>query len=357
MLSGNKGEWSEVYVLLKLLADGQMLRGDRELNPIPGESYRVVRVERNETVTGPTSYSIEGDSIVASNRNESRTVTRDSCNQAAEELLRDILNQTGSFALPITEAFLEDILAYSIKAKSVEKADIQVEIYDHRTAIKHTRGFSIKSQLGGASTLFNASGQTHFRYSLGDLKVGDIEATNAITGHRAQVKRVQAICALPDFNLEMIGPTSDTLQHNLMLIDDGLPEIVSNLLWLSYQYNKTRLSELLPVLATLNPRRYRVADVEGLYAAKIKRLLVGSALGMKPSTLWDGNFDATGGYLVVLQSGQIVSYHIYDKKEFEDYLLFHTKLETPSTKRHGFGKIVKDSEQCFIELSLQIRFL
>lgn len=357
MLSGNKGEWSEVYVLLKLLADGEMLRGDGDLNPIPGDSYRVVRLERNETATGLTSYRIEGDRVIVSNERDHKTVTRDHCLRAAQALLQEILNRKGSFALPLTEAFLQDILAYSIKAKSIDKADIKVEIYDHRTAIEHTRGFSIKSQLGGASTLFNASGQTHFRYLLNGLQPNQIEEINAIAGHREQIRRVQAICRLSNVTVDAAGATSDSLLHNLMLMDDGLPGIVSSLLWLSYQHNVTRLSDLIPLLASRNPRGYRVADIAGLYAAKLKRLLVGAALGMKPSVVWDGNYDATGGYLVVLNSGEIVSYHIYDRKEFEEYLLNHTKLETPSTKRHGFGRIVCTSDCYHIDLSLQIRFL
>ena len=30
-----------------------------------------------------------------------------------------------------------------------------------------------------------------------------------------------------------------------------------------------------------------------------------------------------------LDSGDIISYHIYDKEDFEDYLFLHTRLETP----------------------------
>lgn len=356
MLAGNKGEWSEVYVLLKLLADGEMLRGDRELTPIPGQSYKVLRVERTETSTGLTSYDIDGARIQISNAKERRTISRIKFHAAARSLLQEILKGNGSFTVPLTEAFLKDILAYSLKAKSIDKADIHVEIHDHRSAIEHTRGFSIKSQLGAASTLFNASGQTHFRYALRGLDRCSVDKINAISGKRAQIRRVQTICSCPNVYVESIGPTSETLLHNLTMMDDGLPEIVSQLLWLSYEHEVTRLSDLLPVLVSCNPRQYRGSNLQGLYAAKVKRLLVGAALGMKPSVQWDGNYEATGGYLVVLGSGQIVSYHIYDRKEFEDYLLFHTKLDTPSTNRHHFGSIKEASSLCYMDLSLQIRF-
>ena len=34
MLSGNRGEWSEIYVLLRLLADGKVYAADGELNKL-----------------------------------------------------------------------------------------------------------------------------------------------------------------------------------------------------------------------------------------------------------------------------------------------------------------------------------
>lgn len=34
--NGNKGEWSEVYALFKLLADGELCAGDADMNKIEG---------------------------------------------------------------------------------------------------------------------------------------------------------------------------------------------------------------------------------------------------------------------------------------------------------------------------------
>ena len=33
-MTGNKGEWSEIYTLFKLLADGRVHAGDEELNKL-----------------------------------------------------------------------------------------------------------------------------------------------------------------------------------------------------------------------------------------------------------------------------------------------------------------------------------
>jgi type II restriction enzyme len=78
---------------------------------------------------------------------------------------------------------------------------------------------------------------------------------------------------------------------------------------------------------------------------------------MMPSKIWTGELDATGGYLIVKEDGEILCYHIYNRNEFEDYLLNNTKLETASSNRHDFGKVYKEDSQQLFKLNLQIRFL
>ena len=80
------------------------------------------------------------------------------------------------------------------------------------------------------------------------------------------------------------------------------------------------------------------------------------ALGMMPSKVWSGIYDATGGYLVVKENGEILCYHIYNRNQFEEYLFVNTKLETASSTRHEFGKIYQQNGEFFFKLNLQIRF-
>lgn len=75
-----------------------------------------------------------------------------------------------------------------------------------------------------------------------------------------------------------------------------------------------------------------------------------------PSKVWEGVYDAIGGYLIVKATGEVLCYHIYNKNEFENYLFANTKLETASSTRHEYGKIYEDNGQFFFKLNLQIRF-
>ena len=81
------------------------------------------------------------------------------------------------------------------------------------------------------------------------------------------------------------------------------------------------------------------------------------ALGMMPSQVWTGKYDATGEYLIVKENGDVLCYHIYNRNEFEDYLLNNTKLDTASSSRHEFGKIYEEEGELYFNLNLQIRFI
>ena len=50
MLSGNKGEWSEVYVLLRLLANGKIYAADSELQIINDIYFPIIKIIREEII-------------------------------------------------------------------------------------------------------------------------------------------------------------------------------------------------------------------------------------------------------------------------------------------------------------------
>ena len=117
------------------------------------------------------------------------------------------------------------------------------------------------------------------------------------------------------------------------------------------------MSELVETIEQNNPLDFDTQNNHQFYIYKIKRLLTDVALGMMPGTVWNGQYDATGGYLIVKGNGDILCYHIYNKNEFENYLLANTKLETASSSRHQFGVIYDRDGEKFINLNLQIRFI
>ena len=89
--------------------------------------------------------------------------------EQTDKLLADMKSRKdteGAFELPDTWRFAESISCRSLKAKSQDKADIHLMVHDIMSGRDDTFGFSIKSQLGSPSTLFNASGATNFTYTV-----------------------------------------------------------------------------------------------------------------------------------------------------------------------------------------------
>ena len=90
---------------------------------------------------------------------------------------------------------------------------------------------------------------------------------------------------------------------------------------------------------------------------KIKEFLVASALGMMPNTNWDGQITNMGGIILVKKSGDVLCFYLYNMEDFQNYLLKHTKFDTPSTSRYHTGKITNQGNGMFYKLNLQIRFI
>lgn len=219
-------------------------------------------------------------------------------------------------------------------------------------------GFSIKSQLGKPSTLFNSSQGSNFIYKINNLDIDEeeIRKINSMDTKSKIQDRVKAIVA-KGAQLEFIKNEGNIFQNNLTLIDSLLPQILSNLLLLFSTTNFNKLSDLVKEIETQNPLKFDKSNNHHFYSYKIKRLLSDIALGMVPTTVWTGTLDSTGGYLVVKENGEILCYHIYNRNEFEDYLLNNTKIINPSSTRLKFGKIYSENDSLYIKLNLQIRFV
>lgn len=272
-------------------------------------------------------------------------------------------NKKGTFSVPKVEEFMQSINCFSLKAGSTVKTDITIVIHDQRTNQQPALGFSIKSQLGSPSTLLNAGKTTNFVFKLTTLiDKTEIERINSMTIKRgtkesADLKgRVKAIYSNKS-DLNFFKPARQIFSNNLILIDSKLPEILSQIVYEFYSSNKSSILDLVNNIDFKNPLNFDVSNEHKFYEYKIKRFLTDIALGMMPSKVWTGQYDATGGYLIVKENGDVLCYHLYNRNEFENYLFNNTKLDTASSSRHGFGTIYEDNSELFFKLNLQIRFI
>ena len=135
---------------------------------------------------------------------------------------------------------------------------------------------------------------------------------------------------------------NDVLKNNLMMIDTILPDIIQRMLLLFYKTDARTVNDLIKEIEAENFMNFNLTDYPLFYKRKVANMLVDAALGMVPKTRWHGKYEATGGYLIVKEDGEIVCYHFYERNLFEDYLLNNTDFTTPGKhEQNNFGLVYK----------------
>lgn len=356
MLTGNKGEWSEVYTLLKILSDKVLFAGNENLEKIENLIFPVIKILRDES-NGTFEFGFDDDIVVIKNDKEQFRIPVTKFTEQANLLLAELKKTTtATFSIPVIEEFINSFNCQSLKASSSIKSDIRIVIHDQRTGTNPELGFSIKSQLGGASTLLNAGKTTNFVYKVIGLQNANIEEINQIDSRSKIKDRIEKI-KKKSGTLEFTNTENSIFESNLTLIDSSLPKIIAELLKQFFTSRLSKTVDLVNEISNRNPLNYKTENKHPFYSYKIKRFLTDVALGMMPSKVWTGEYDATGGYLVVKEDGEILCYHIYNKNEFDDYLLHNTKFDTASSSRHGFGELYEENGEIRFKLNLQIRFI
>lgn len=354
-MKGNKGEWSEVYVFLKLLGDGKLQIGNANHEKLGDYVYPILSIIREEIKGNPIKYNRDEVyvSLVANKEEDVLRIPTNLFKEKAGELFGEIKRMTSVQSFPEIESFLNQARYVKIKASSSRKSDIEIIIYDSKLGLTPQLGFSIKSMLGSPATLLNASKATNIQYQLAPcLDKYSISQVNLIEG-TSKVRKRLSYLSEREIMLRFHSIPNKTFNHNLMLVDSCMPEIVGHILKYYYEGKGNKITTLVSTLEKENPLQYDVIE-PSFYEYKIKKLLVEIALGMTPAKQWNGVYDATGGYIVVKQNGDLLCYHVYNRNLFEEYLFRNTQLDTPSTSRHDFGYVLDGN---FINLNLQIRFL
>lgn len=358
MITGNKGEWSEVYTLFKLLGDGKLYAGDGDINKIKNLFFPIIKIIRNESGVD-FEYELQGDLVLISKNNNVVTIPIKEFQEKSVLLLKKIKSERGAFGDIEIEEFMNSFNSKKLKAKSTSKTDIRVLIHDLRINQTADLGFSIKSEIGNNSTLLNAGETTNFIFKINgkDFSQEEVSTINSIeTKSKIKDRLIKIINSGASVDFYKIS--KDIFNNNLILIDSLLPNILAEIVFLFFTSKYNTVKELTHEIEVKNPLKFDTQFSHSFYKYKIKRFLTDVALGMMPAKVWAGEYDATGGHLIVKENGDVLCYHIYNRNQFEDYLFLNTRLETASSSRHKFGSIYKDeiNNSFFIKLNLQIRF-
>ena len=352
--NGNLGDWSELYTLAYLLVNGGAYGADENQNRIENLFYKVLQVLISESEIDPfLKYQIIDDKIyVYKDSQPVDSILRSQLEIRMKEFFIELTKGTHSrhFELKSGEALLSLLRKQAIKASSAEtENDLELVLEDNQTKIQSPAvGFSIKSQLGSASTLLNSSGSTNLIYRV--VKNGDSSSVDfPVFEHGKHRKNLQKLFD-SGHSLDFAGFQSETFSNNLDLLDSNMGKYVARILLQYYSSGKSKFGDIVeesypPELSTSKQPIF-----------KIKEFLGAISMGMRPAATWDGDTTKFKGIILVKKEGEVVFYYLYNRKSFEDYLYKSVKFDRPDTSRHKYGDIYEQDGSFYIKLNLQIRF-
>ncbi len=331
----NAGDWSELYGVLRVLADGQLA--------VNSSTYALTVL----SVTKPTkndvrSFRFDGHGNVQVHDQSGKTVARipaADLGKHADSVKAAIKSKTcGTDPAVARILSLLHLNSNEVKTPPAYPSDIEVEVHDPGTGTTNLLGFNIKSELGGAATLFNASGpNTVFLFeAYGLLKTTNLvyHAVDRINEELTPQLKVQAIEKVA--TLRPMGLNGPYFEQNLRQVDGDLPAVLAHLTLAYYRRPLTsggfKTKDLVDYLEVENPLGFDQSRKHRYYEYKIAAFLRESALGMTAQKVWNGGRHVAGT-AVVEKTGAMSYYLASDLAAFESKLLAATRIETPDVSR------------------------
>lgn len=344
MLKQNKGEWSEVYALLKLINQRLVNYGDEQGNPTQ-QQIRVIRMHNGSTTLNLTDISVE---IIDTNTTKTVPLSDLFSEQELTQLVSEIKQGKSTFSNQKIDDAIAQLYLSKTKGTSQDKADITLS-FEENKQIFDDQGIGIKSFLGAAPTLLNASQATNFIYEITNaqmLSSDQIDSINAIETKAKIRDRIQAI-KQHGGQLQFYGCENSVYESNLRKVDSDMPVMIADALLNFFSVDGQKYLFNYP--KTLNDTQK--ADERTI---RLKDFVQNTMLGIFPTTEWDGNLSATG-VLLVKHDGSLVFYHTNKAQLLKDYFYNRTSFDTPSSTKHGFGLIYTENNKLLFKLNLQLR--
>lgn len=368
----NKGEWAEFYVMLKLLGEGKLYTANKLLQKNYHNYLDVLKVIRQECPSQILEYIIdEVKSVVVIKPQDTDDILAlipiNEFKNNAESLFNGIKNLKGN-SIPAPNSvceFAKVIYVSKPKAPAVKalkkqfggKNDIFIEVRDGQTSIVSVMGFSIKSKFGHNPTLFNAGSSSQFLYRLTGCSDKLMQEFNNITvnGGRGWSKCKEYLLS-HRISMDFIRTKKSIYSDNLFLIRESMSKILAwcvkdRLIDSSGHFEVMETIERMIVNNPLN-----VPNPKIYYEKAMKDFLMAGFTGMTAGKPWDGKEQVNGGYIAVMDDGDVICYHSNDRESFRDYLYRNTHFEYVSADKFEWSRIFKEDGEYYLPLNISIRF-
>lgn len=405
----NMGEWGEPYAALRILGDKKLFIADRNGNRNPTQWLDVLALIRQETKDRVVRYQYDpaNTDVVISTVNEKgkerhakfpvnvflqladdllaelkrvkaakkkgkdKTKQTDLLEVESESEEKSETSKTAAFAInPKLDGLLAALEFIKLKAKSVNKSDVHLDVTDPRSGVtRNNIGFSIKSELGQKPTLFNTSSASGAIFEITGMDDALMHEINNIFFVKNNGKKTVPVkrrwlamldrgCAMNWIGYPIAKKAKvKAFEENLDLIDPRLPRVLAEAMRVYFSNESmASLSDIVQWLVTENPLGITRPEVK--YPYMIKSFIYATYCGMTAANLWDGRSEVNGGFIRVSETGEVLAFYAMESDSFKEYLFKHCVFETPSTdSSHGdYGDVVKVEGRYEYKLNFQIRY-
>lgn len=370
----NKGEWAEFYVMMKLLGEGRLYTANKLLQKNYQSYLDVLKIIRQECETQVLEYIIDEErGCVAIKAQETGFVLASmpihDFGAYAKMLFDGIKDVKGSSVAapdPVCD-FAKVIYVSKPKAPAVKalkkqfggKNDIFIEVRDGQTAIVSVMGFSIKSKFGQNPTLFNAGSSSQFLYKLTGCNDLLMEEFNSIRDKNGRGwSKCKTYLAEHNITMDYSHTQNPVYNDNLFLVRESMAQLMAwcvkdRLIDASGNYEVMETAERM---ARANPLGVPTASAQIYYEKAVKDFLMAGFTGMTAGKPWDGREQVNGGYIVVMDDGDVICYHSNDRESFRDYLYKNTYFEYVSADKYVWSRITKINNEYYLPLNISVRF-
>ncbi|MEQ1667692.1 MAG: HpaII family restriction endonuclease, partial [Sulfuriferula sp.] len=342
MITRNKGELSELYALIKIINQRMLNYGNAQGRATTSQ-VNVIRVK-----SGSTTINLNSLDITITNHCSSHQIALSELFTSTElaDLVCEIQQGRATFSNEKITQTIDLLQLNKTKGTSHDKADLHLDFNEENTLFQN-QGVGIKSFLGAAPTLINASQATNFIYEIKQLDANHIDEINNIDTKSKIKDRLNAVMAAGG-TFHFCGCENQTYESNLRKVDSAMPLILADALLAFFSKKITRKLTEYPEKCVADQR------IASETSIRLRDFIQYSILGIFPNQAWSGDLSANGA-LVVQQNGELLFYHTNQYQALKDYFYQHAHFDTPSSTRHRFGQIYKEGSRLLFKLNLQIR--
>ncbi len=353
-----KKEWSELYAFFRLLSDGKIYLGTPDSKK--GETFWPISVIQREEHDGTRRYYIEDNDIRIISEKEEKLFPREDFGMVADLILQSIKESKENDVASAegVEEFLDAVGIFDLEARTEDRTDFSISFW---SADSPLTGINVRSRLSTMNPLLDGGRNANLKFEQTGVKfaVPTVNKVNALSEPINEVAERMLMIERLGGILKYSDVADRVFRSNLLMIDLHFPRMLAEMLRLMQLDGINKVSELTEVIKKLNPLKIKdeLINKHNFYEFKMKQFLLALALGMRPAKIYSGIDSAVEGFILINGAGELLCYHKWEKKTFEDFLYNNTRFERGAVEKDKYGFLERENGVYYFKLNAKIGLL